>query len=267
MRRKVIIGIAVLAAAAFAGGAIAATQQPAVNARQAFLSDVAQRLHISPKQLTSAVRGAMLDELNTAVANHKLTKAQASAIRQRLNRDGAVPLAGLLGGFGGFGGFGGPGAFGGPRAFAPAAPGAPFHGKLPRRALPGGRRAMPYGPGAPVLGGARFGLFGALGAGTKYLGITPAKLLSELSSGKTLAQIATAQGKTAAGLTHAIVATRQALLNHLVVAKLITRASAAKRLARLQQRVAKLVSAPHPLAALLGPRMLFGPRRARWSHP
>ena len=37
-----------------------------------------------------------------------------------------------------------------------------------------------------------------------YLGLTAAQLRAELESGKTLAQIATAQGKTAAGLIQAM---------------------------------------------------------------
>jgi hypothetical protein len=289
MRRKVIIGIAALAAAAFAGGAIAATQQPAVNAREAFLSDVAQRLHVSTQQLKSAISGAVIDELNTAVANHKLTQAQASAIKQRLERKGALPLAGLLG-LGGFGGFGAPGGLGRPGGFGgpsgpsgpggPNGPGGPGLGhppKLPAHPLPlrpnahqkalpmvpTGPRAMPF----PAVAAGRFGLLGAAGAAIKYLGVTPGKLLSELSSGKTLAQIAAANGKTTAGLEHALVASRQMLLNHLVAAKAITRASAAKRLARFEQRVSKLMTARHPLAALLRPRMLFGFRGPRWSRP
>jgi hypothetical protein len=265
MRRKMVIGISVLAVAAFAGGAFAATQQGPVDARQAFLSDVAQRLHVSTQELKTAISGAVVDELNTAVADHKLTKAQASAIEQRLTRNGALPLAGLLG-LGGFGGFGGSGGFRGAGPGRPPnlpPPAAPFRRNVHPKMLPNAPRVVPA-PGWPI---GRFGLFGVAGVAAKYLGITPAKLLSELSSGRTLAQIATANGKTATGFEHAIVASRQTSLNYLVAAKAITRASAAKRLARFEQRLSKLMTARHPLAALLRPRMLFGLRGPRRSHP
>jgi uncharacterized coiled-coil protein SlyX len=261
MRRKIVIGISVLAVAAFAGGAFAATQQGPVNARQAFLSDVAQRLHVSTDQLKSAISGAVIDELNTAVAKHKLTQAQAGVIKRRLTRNGALPLAGLLGGFPGFGGFGGGLRGAGPgRPPTLPAPGPPFQRSVHPRFLPKG---MLFPRGA----GGHLGLLGATGAAVKYLGIAPGKLLSELSSGKTLTQIAAANGKTTAGLQHAIAATRQAFLNRLVAAKVITKASAAKRLARFEQRLSKLMTARHPLAALLGPPMLFGFRGPHWSHP
>ena len=52
-----------------------------------------------------------------------------------------------------------------------------------------------------------------LAAAAAYLGISPAQLTGELSSGKTLAQIADASaGKSAAGLTEALVAARKARL-------------------------------------------------------
>lgn len=73
-------------------------------------------------------------------------------------------------------------------------------------------------------GGAR-----VLATAAGYLGISPAQLSSELSSGKTLAQVADATaGKSAAGLTEALVAARKARL-----------ASAA---AKLSQRVAAEVN-------------------------
>jgi hypothetical protein len=119
LKRRLVVGVAVLAVSAFAGGAFAATQEPAVSPRQAFMNDVAKRLNVSPAQLTSAVRGAFLDQLNTAVANKRLTQAQADAIKQRLQRGGALPLAGMLG----FGFWALPGAL-----FGPGTP--PFKGRF-----------------------------------------------------------------------------------------------------------------------------------------
>lgn len=124
LKRKLIVVVAALAVIAFAGGAYAATQSSTANVRQAFLNDVARRLNVTPSQLRSALTGAFDDQLNNAVAQGHLTRAQAAAIRQRAQRTGVVPLGALLGpGHGlpprGFGpaprGFGPP-AFG-PRAF------------------------------------------------------------------------------------------------------------------------------------------------------
>jgi hypothetical protein len=266
MRRKMVIGIAVLAVAAFAGGAFAATQERPVNARQAFLSDVAQRLHVSTQQLLSAIKGADIDQLNGAVASGRLTARQASKMKTMIERGGTLPFLGLLGAQ----------VVGPPRMFP-----APFGARQRAFALPPGAKAVPPGakavpPGGfgppraaiAVAPGRAFG-FGAapvFGALFGYLGVKPAQLLKGLQDGKTLAQIASEHGKSLAGLEHAIIASRKAMLDKLVAAKLITRASAAKRLARFEKRLTTVLSTKHPLAALLRPRMA-GFRKARWSVP
>ncbi len=56
LKRKLTIVATALAAAAFAGGAFAATQMSALNMRQAFLQDVAKRLNITPGRLMDALR-------------------------------------------------------------------------------------------------------------------------------------------------------------------------------------------------------------------
>ena len=91
LKRKLAIGSTALAAAAFAGGAYAATQEPGAGTRQAFLSDIAKRLHVSPAQLNAALRGAFDDQLQAAVAAGKLSQAQANAIKQRVGSS-ALPL-------------------------------------------------------------------------------------------------------------------------------------------------------------------------------
>jgi hypothetical protein len=95
MKRKLAIGTTALAAAAFAGGAYAANQDSRLSARQAFLNDLARRLNVTPKQLTGAVQGAFIDQLQAAVAAGKLTQAQADAIKQRVQQSGAPPLGAL----------------------------------------------------------------------------------------------------------------------------------------------------------------------------
>jgi hypothetical protein len=267
VKRKLVIGAAVLAVAAFAGGAYAATQEPAVSPRQAFINDVAKRLKVTPQQLTSAVRSAFLDELNSAVASKRLTTAQAGMLRQRLQRTGSVPLAGLLG-LGGFGVFAGPPVAipfkGNGRRFGPQAPvpgTAP--GPLGGGPMPGRPRAF----AVPFWGAVGPGPLGALGAIGRYLGTTPAKLLSQLRSGNSLAQMATADGKSLSGLEAALAAQRKALLDRLLKAGQITQAQETKLLARSEKRFSKLVSRRHPVAALLGARMRFAPRRGGWPAP
>jgi hypothetical protein len=91
LNRKLAIGLAILGATALAGGAYAATQGSSTNPRQAFLDDVASRLHVTPAQLSSALKGASLDQLNAAVNAGRLTQAQANAIEQRIQRGGSPP--------------------------------------------------------------------------------------------------------------------------------------------------------------------------------
>src|SRR5437763_586682 len=54
LKRKLLVGTVVVAAAAFAGGAYAATQN-STNPRQEFLGDVAKRLNVTPQKLTTAL--------------------------------------------------------------------------------------------------------------------------------------------------------------------------------------------------------------------
>lgn len=93
-RHKFAIAGVALATAAFAGGAYAATQS-GTNQRQAFLQDVAHRLNVTPQQLTAAMKAAMIDRINEAVANSRITQAQANKLEQRIN-EGKLPL--FLGG-------------------------------------------------------------------------------------------------------------------------------------------------------------------------
>jgi AraC-like DNA-binding protein len=104
-RRRVLAVVGLLAFAAAGGGAYAATQSGS-SPRQAFLNDVAKRLHVSPQRLTAAVKAALLDRLEAAVRDGRITQAQANAIKQRIENSGplAVPFLG-------------PPGFAAPRAF------------------------------------------------------------------------------------------------------------------------------------------------------
>lgn len=208
LKRNLVIGLAALALAAFAGGAYAATQNSGPSTRQAFLNDVAKRLHVTPQQLSAALSGATFDQIQAAVQAGRLTQAQANALEQRLKNGPAGP------------GFGVPiGPLG---AFGPAGPGMPKLNAVPAR--PGAPRpnAVPA-PGAgfgPGFGGG----FGALPAAASYLGLTTPQLFQQLSGGKSLAQIATSKGKTVSGLEQAMTAAERKQLDRLVTNKVITKA-------------------------------------------
>ena len=84
-----------------------------------------------------------------------------------------------------------------------------------------------------------------LGPATRYLGITPQELRSELRTGKSLAQIATAHGKTVEGLVDAVVAPAKARLDRAVANGQLTRQRADELLARLTDAVEKAVQRVH----------------------
>src|SRR3954452_14659956 len=165
LRRRVVIGATGLAVVAGAGGAYAATSGSGTSDRQAFLSDIANRLHVSSSDLKSAIKGALFDHLDADVKAGRLTQAQADAIKKRIQQNGGVPFFAGPRGAGRF--FGGPGP--GPGVF--------------------------FG-GGPFLAG--------LDAAAKYLDLTDAQLKDRLASGKSLAQIAQDQNKSVDGLKSAL---------------------------------------------------------------
>ena len=224
VKRNLVIGGAALAVAAFAGGAYAATQNSGPTSRQAFLNDVAKRLHVSPQELSSALNGAFQDQLQAAVQNGRLTQAQANALEQRLKQKGtAVPAVPF-----GYFGFG-------PRGLGPRAQVVP----------PGGTPGAPPPrfPGKPLR---PFGMFagpGALDAAATFLGLTDAQLFQQLSSGKSLADIANAQHKSVSGLEQAMTAAAKTKLDKLVANKTITATQEQKLLNRLSARIDQQVNA------------------------
>ena len=225
LKRNLVIGLAALGVAAFAGGAYAATQSSGPSSRQAFLNDVAKRLHVTPQQLSSALNGAAVDQLQAAVKAGRLTQAQANAIEQKLKNGGTAPLL--------------PPGFAGPQPFPRF-----FQGP------PGG--AFKAGP--PALGFPAFGL----GAAASYLGLSTPQLFQQLNSGKSLAQIATAKGKTVAGLEQAMTTPIKKALDAAVSAKAITAAREEQILSRYAARLSQRINEK----GLPAPRALRGMFRA-----
>jgi hypothetical protein len=218
LKGKLVVVLAAVAVIAFAGVAYAASQSSGPATPQAFLNDVAKRLHVTPGQLSSALDGARVDQLQAAVRAGQLTQAQANAIEQRMKRAGNVPAVPF-----GFWGPGGPGVPGLPRV--PGVPGAPGGFGPHLRGLPGGFA----GPGG-------------LNAAASYLGLSTPQLFQQLSAGKSLAQIATAKGKTVGGLEQAISTAAKSRLDKLVAAKVITAAQEKALLSRLSARLSQEVN-------------------------
>jgi len=106
---------------------------------------------------------------------------------------------------------------------------------------------VPFFGGGVAHRGSGFG-FGhhggpaSLAAAAKYLGLTEAELRTQLESGKTLAEIAKAQGKTVDGLEKALTADTKAKLDAAVKAGTITQAQADDLLKRTTDHLDDLVN-------------------------
>ncbi len=198
MKRKlVVIGVAAAAVAA-GGGAYAATgfgtpQQES----KAVIEDAAGQLGIDPTKLSNALKKALEDRVDAAVAAGTITKAEGDALKARIESQD-YPL--IMGGFGRHGGFG-------------------------------------------------LGLHGAglLSAAATYQGLSETDLQSQLAGGKTLADVAKAQGKTVDGLVSALLAAEQKKLDAAVASGRLTQTQADEILANAKQRITDMVngSLPH----------------------
>ena len=96
-------------------------------------------------------------------------------------------------------------------------------------------------PGGPGHGGPHFGA-----AAAAYLGLTEDALRTQLHSGKTLAQVASAQGKSVAGLKAAILAGAKTQLDKAVADGKITADQANTMLAELASHLDDLVNRTGP---------------------
>jgi hypothetical protein len=106
----------------------------------------------------------------------------------------------------------------------------------------------------PLLGGLgggfRRGPAGGLGVGlsaaASYLGLTTAQLASDLRGGQTLAQIATAQGRTADGLVQALLSAEESNLDKAVAAGELTPTQEQSIESNLEQQITSRVNATRP---------------------
>jgi hypothetical protein len=219
---RMILGALAVVAVVSGGAAYAASQDDSPQARsQAIVNDAAGTLGVDPSKLSDALKKALENQVDAQVTAGTLTKDQADAIKTRIE-DGTQPI------------FGGPGFGGGPR------------GHFGRPGFGG-----PGGPGGPRPGfGFGFGFGGpGLMAGIEdvatYLGLKPADIATQLRSGKSLADIATAQGKTVDGLKTAITDAATKQLDAAVTANKLTKDQETKLLAGLASHLDDLVNGVH----------------------
>ena len=90
LKRRLAIGGAVVVVFGAAGGAYAVTSSKD-NGRDAYLNDLATRLHVSRDQLNSALKGAFEDRLDAAVKAGQITQSEADNIKKKVEQNGVVP--------------------------------------------------------------------------------------------------------------------------------------------------------------------------------
>jgi hypothetical protein len=223
-----ILGALAVIAVVSGGAAYAASKDDSPQARsQAIVNDAAGSLGVDPSKLSDALKKALENQVDAQVTAGKLSKEQADAIKQRIE-DGTQPI------------FGGPG-FGGPRG----------HFGRPGFGGPGGMRhgfGFGFGPG----------LMAGIDDVATYLELKPAELATQLRSGKSLADVAKAQGKTVEGLKSAITDAATKQLDAAVTAGKLTKDQETKVLAGLASHLDDLVN---------GVREGFGFRRGHHGMP
>ncbi|HWX09021.1 MAG TPA: hypothetical protein VNY33_03495 [Gaiellaceae bacterium] len=196
-----------LAAAATYLGLTDAALQADLQAGKTLAQVAAATSGKSTDGLIAALVAAEKTEFAAAVTAGKLTQAQADAMTAQLTQRFTDLVNGTF----------------------PDHPGGPDgHGG-------------PGGPGGPP------GSSDDLAAAASYLGVSSAALATDLQSGKTLAQVASAtSGKTTAGLIAALVTHETAEINARVTAGTETRAQADPQIAGLTARFTADVNDTHP---------------------
>jgi hypothetical protein len=195
-KAKIFVGAAAVLAAAGGGVAVAASQASSPSEEsKAVIDDAAKQLGIPSSKLSDALKKALSDRVDAAVAAGRITKAEGDAIKQRITSSDFPLFGGLRAGFG-------------------------------------------------------HSLFGGLEAAAGYIGITEAQLRTELEGGKSLAQVATAHGKSVDGLVNTLLADAKSKLVDSVSAGRLTKAQETEMLNGLKDRIKNMVNrtgadAPH----------------------
>ena len=189
LKLKIAGGTAALAAVLGGGAAVAATQLSPTEESDAIVADAAEQLGVESAELEAALKEALKNRVDAALAAGRITEEQATEMKERIDA-GEVPLVGM----------------------GPAGHHRGHHG------------------------------FVDFAAAAEFLGVTETELHERLRDGDTLAEVAAAEGKTAAGLVDALVAAAKADLDEKVDEGRITAAQRASILEDLEQRIEDVVS-------------------------
>src|SRR5712691_5799537 len=99
-KTKIVGGAITLRAAAGAGAAVAGSQDSSPSSEsKAVIDDAAKRLGIPSSKLSDALKTALSDRVDAAVAAGRITKAEGDALKQRITSDDFPLLGGLHPGF------------------------------------------------------------------------------------------------------------------------------------------------------------------------
>ncbi len=223
--KRVFAAAAAMAAIGGGGAAYATTQSgakarapQAVKAETPFVTAVANRVGVSPQKLLDAMKAEATARVDTAAAAGRIPAEAAARIKAR------IAAATLDSPFG----------LAGPR---------------PDRGGSDGRRGL-RGLGGPHKQIAK--------VAADYIGATPDELRQELMSGKSLAQIATAHGKSVEGLKSAIVKALTERLDEAAANGRLTREAEQQILDRVKANLDDILNRtgpPGPRGRLLLPRM------------
>jgi hypothetical protein len=101
--RKALAAAIVALAAVFGGGAAIAASGGSSPSPQSFFDAVAKHLGISSQKLEDATKAAAIDQVDAALAEGRITKEEADAMKERIQSGDYPPFAPFLGpGFGHF---------------------------------------------------------------------------------------------------------------------------------------------------------------------
>jgi hypothetical protein len=188
-KTKIVVSAVALLSAAGAGAAVAATQDSSPSSEsKAVIDDAAKQLGIPSSKLSDALKKALSDRVDAAVAAGRVTKAEGDALKARIQSNDFPLFGGRHRGFG------------------------------------------------------QHEFLGRLDSAVAYIGITEAQLRTELESGKSLAQVAQAHGKSVDGLIGALVAAAKDKLDTAVSAGRLTKAQETEMLGALKDRITSAVN-------------------------
>lgn len=90
---KIAIGAALALSAVAVGGAVGATKLTPRQESQAIINDAANQLGVQPSELSSALKQALKNRVDEAVADGRLTREEGQRMKERIDEDD-VPLLG-----------------------------------------------------------------------------------------------------------------------------------------------------------------------------